>query len=115
MDARAAFNDAALAAVQSEIARLGTELSYLQVCELPEAESRDIVVAGKEVQLTTFRQRAPSSSGGEVLVTIQVARFGLGGIVSYQIERGLIFSPSAAPRDATERELTGSSKETTIG
>ena len=108
MDARAAFNDAAVAAVQSELVRLRTELSYPEACELPEAEVRDVVVAGREVQLTTFRQRAPSSASGEILVAVQVARFGLGGIVSYQIERGLIFSPSAAPRDATEAELTGS-------
>ena len=108
MDARAAFNDAALAAVQSEIVRHGTELSYLQACELPQTQVRDIVVAGREVQLTTFRQRAPSSSSGEILVAVQVARFGLGGIVSYQIERGLIFSANAAPREATGPELTGS-------
>jgi len=108
MDARAAFNDAALAAVQSEIVRLKTELSYSRACELPEAKGRDIVVAGREVQLTTFRQRVPSSSSGEVLVTVQVARFGLGGMLSYQTESGLIFSPSAAPRDATEAELNGS-------
>jgi len=108
MDARAVFNDAALAAVQSEIVRLITALSYPQACELPETQVSDIVVAGREVQLTTFRQRLPSSSSGEILVVVQVARFGLGGIVSYQIERGLIFSPSAAPRDATEAELTGS-------
>jgi hypothetical protein len=108
MDARAFFNQAALAAVESEIVRLRTELSYRQACELPETEVRDIVVAGREVQLTTFRQRAPTSSNGDILVAVQVARFGLGGIVSYQTERGLIFSPSAAPRDATGPELTGS-------
>ena len=108
MDARAAFNDAAIAAVQGEIVRLRTELSYPQACELPETDVRDIVVAGREVQLTTFRQRVPSSASGEILVVVQVARFGLGGIVSYQIERGLIFSPSAPPRDATGPELTGS-------
>ena len=108
MNARAAFNTAALAVVESEIVRLRTALSYAQACELPEAEGRDIVVAGREVQLTTFRQHAPSASSGEVLVTVQVARFGLGGMVSYHTERGLIFSPSAAPRDATGPELTES-------
>ena len=37
-----------------------------------------------------------------------VARAGLGGIVSYQMERGLVFSPSAAPREATQVELQNS-------
>ncbi len=108
MDARAAFNDAALAVVESEIVRLRTTLSCAQARELPEAEGRDIVVAGREVQLTTFRQPAPSASGGETLVTVQVARFGLGGMVSYHTEKGLIFSSSAAPRDATGSELVES-------
>jgi len=68
MDARAAFNDAAIAAVQGEIVRLRAELSYPQACELPETEIRDIVVAGREVQLTTFRQHVPSPGRGEVWV-----------------------------------------------
>lgn len=109
MDARAAFNDAALAAVQSEITRLRAELSYPQACELPETAIGDVVVAGREVQLTTFRQRLPSSSSGEILVVVQIARFGLGGVVSYRTEKGLVFSSGAAPRDATGAELAGSS------
>ncbi len=108
MSALATFNDEALAVIRSEVDRLRGELTFSQALALPEAEGKDIVVAGKEVQLTIFRQTEPSFLKGDVLVTVQVARFGLGGIVSYHTERGLVFSPSEAPREATQIELQNS-------
>jgi hypothetical protein len=105
MKALAVFNDAALAAVQSELDRLGTELTFTQARALPEAQAKDIVVAGKEVQLTIYRQTELGFLNGGVLLTVQLARFGLGGVVAQKIERGLVFSAGAAPRDATEGEI----------
>jgi hypothetical protein len=46
--------------------------------------------------------------GEGVLVTVQIARHGLGGIVSFHTERGLVFGPHGDPRDATEQELQNS-------
>jgi hypothetical protein len=103
----AAFNDAAVAVISSEVARL-RELTFSQALALPEAAGRDIVIAGKEVQLTVFRQTEPHLLKGDVLVTVQVARFGLGGMVSYHTERGLVFSPGTTPREATQVELQSS-------
>lgn len=105
MKALATFNEAALAAVRAELDRLRSKLTFAEVHAMPEAEAKDIVVAGREVQLTTFRQTGPRFLRGGVLITVQLARFGLGGVVSQQIERGLVFSPDSAPRDATEVEL----------
>ena len=91
--------------MRRELDRLRTELTFAQASAVPDAEATDIVVAGKEVQLTIFKQTGPGFLKGRVLITVQLARFGLGGVVAQQIERGLIFSPDAAPRDATEGEL----------
>jgi hypothetical protein len=101
----ATFKEEALAAVRSEVDRLKAELTYAQALALPEAAGKDIVVAGKEVQLTIFRQTEPPFLKGEVLVTVQLARFGLGGSVSHQTERGIVFSPIEPPREATPVEL----------
>jgi len=105
MKALSAFNDEALAAVRSELDRLRSALTHTQARALPEAEAKDILVAGKEVQLTVFRQTEPHFLKGGVLISVQLARFGLGGVVCQRIERGLVFSPDSAPRDATEGEL----------
>jgi hypothetical protein len=65
-------------------------------------------VAGREVQLTIYRQAAVRSLGRQVLVTVQLARHALGGVVSFHIEKGIVFSPEAPARDATEQELLDS-------
>jgi hypothetical protein len=101
----AQFNEQALRTVQDHVERLRTTLSYADALRLPEATGEDIVVSGREVQLTIFRQIEIESLRGQVLVTVQVARFGLGGTTSYQTEKGLVFSAAAPPRDATEDEL----------
>jgi hypothetical protein len=108
VSALATFNDEARAVVRAEVDRLKAELTFSTALALPGAVAKDIVVAGKEVQLTIFRQTEPPFLKGDVLVVVQVARAGLGGIVSYQMERGLVFSPSAAPREATQVELQNS-------
>jgi hypothetical protein len=108
LSARATFNDEALAVVTAEVDRMRGELTFSQALALPQATGRDIVVAGKEVQLTIWRQTDLHLLKGDVLITVQVARFGLGGMVTYQTERGLVFSPGAPPRDATPVELQNS-------
>lgn len=105
---RQTFNDESLALVQREIERLRGELTFEAARDLPQAEGRDVVVAGKEVQLTIFRQTGLEFLNGSVLVTVQVARFGLGGTNTFRVERALVFSPGVPPRDATESELAES-------
>lgn len=108
MTSPAAFTDAATAAVLAHIESLRSELSFDQARALPEAAAQDIVVAGKEVQLTVYRQAELPFLSGQVLVAVQLARYGMGGITLFMIERGLVFSPDSAPRDATEQELADS-------
>lgn len=105
---RQAFNEESLTLVEREIERLRAGLTFEKARNLPQAEGRDVVVAGREVQLTVFRQTDARIGDGGVLVTVQVARFGLGGTNTYRVERGLVFSPDAPPRDATEEELVTS-------
>ena len=81
------------------------ELSFDDVLNLPEAAAEDIVVAAKEVQLTVFRQLGIPSLPDAVLITAQVARAGLGGMVSYHHEKGLVFFSTGGYREATEDEL----------
>jgi len=102
------FADAVAAALQVEIERLRAELTFASARSLREAEGRDVVVAGKEVQLTIFRQYDLPILKGQVLVTVQIARHSLGGIVAFRQERGLVFSPDAPTRDATGDELSAS-------
>lgn len=80
-------------------------LSLDDVLKLPEAAAEDIVVAGKEVQLTLFRQLGIPNYPDAVLITAQVIRAGLGGIVSYHYEKGIVFFSTGDRREATEDEL----------
>jgi len=80
-------------------------LNLGEALSLPEAEAEDIVVAGKEVQLTVFRQTGIPNLPDAVLITAQIIRAGLGGLISYHYERGLVFLPNGGNRDATEDEL----------
>jgi hypothetical protein len=105
MHPREAFNQAALAEVQRHIQRLRNELTYEAAKALPESEGSDVVIEGREVALTIFRQVGLPVLGDNVLVTVQIARHALGGIVSFHTERGLVFGPLGAPRDATQQEL----------
>ena len=106
---RQIFDKESLALVQREIERLRAGLTFEKARELPQAEGRDVVVAGREVQLTIFRQTDAGIPGRGVLVTVQVARFGLGGTNTYRVERGLVFSPGVPARNATQEELVASS------
>lgn len=57
--------------------------------------------------LTTFRQKDVPAPG-QVLVTVQIARHGLGGPTTFKVESGLVFSSDGSVRDATDDELVRS-------
>jgi hypothetical protein len=103
-----AFAVEAERAVDTRIAQLRSTLAFATASALPEAQFEDVVIAGKEVLFTVFRQSNIPFLAGQVLVTVQVARHGLGGVVSFQTEKGLVFSPGHPVRDATPQELQDS-------
>ena len=99
------FWNEAVKVVEAHAARLGDSLSFDDALALPAAESSDIVILGKEVLLTIFRQSDVPSLKDQVLVTVQVSRQTMGGMSTSLRERGLVFSADAPPRQATEEEL----------
>lgn len=102
------FKEDALEVVRQHVEHLRQTLSFADALSLREADAQDILVTGKEVQLTVYRQTNVPFLTGRVLITVQLARHGLGGVVAHHIERGLVFSPGAATRDATDQELLDS-------
>ena len=83
-------------------------LTFEEAAALPEASGEDTRLAGARCAVTVFRQRDPYELPNSILVTVQVARRGLLGIVSYHTERGLIFTPQGTIREASELELQNS-------
>ena len=84
-------------------------LSFEDALKQPAAAIEDVVVAGKEVQLAVFRQSGIPDLPEAVLITAQITRAGLGGVINYRHEQGWIFFPSGGNRDATETELLATS------
>ncbi|MGR8946830.1 MAG: hypothetical protein ACU84Q_02205 [Gammaproteobacteria bacterium] len=72
---------------------------------LPRAQIEDVVISGKEVQVTVFKQVGVPPFANATLVTVQIVRAGLGGILNYQYEKGLVFDDSGYVREATDYEL----------
>jgi hypothetical protein len=101
------FRADALREIEGRIDRLRLALTYAEALGLPQVDPQDIVIANREAQLAIFRQSGQPLEG-HVLVTVQVARHGLGGVVSFNLERGLVFSQDGSVRDATDQELLGS-------
>ena len=100
-----AFKTAALIEVEAQIDRLRHSLDFDNALALPERQSRNIAICGREAQFTLFRQ-LDRPHPGAVLVTAQVARHALGGITTLCFERGLVIVRDAPARDATEDELS---------
>jgi hypothetical protein len=98
------FRSEALCAIDAQIASLRATLDFTAASSLPHARSLDIVLAGREAQLTIFRQN-DQPSPGKILVTAQVARHSLGGVTSLHFEKGLVISPDGVLREATDLEL----------
>jgi hypothetical protein len=80
-------------------------LSYREVAELPIEAGEEALLAGAKSSITVFTLRGPYTQSNSLLVAVQVARRGVLGVASYYTERGLIFSPDAPVREATELEL----------
>lgn len=80
-------------------------LDYAQAQTLPRASIEDVVIAGKEVQLAVFKQEKIVGLPGAILVTAQIARAALGGMLSFHYETGLVFEEEKTVREATEEEL----------
>jgi hypothetical protein len=99
-----AFRAEALHVLQQQADRLRRTLDLAGALALPAASFEDIVLCGREAQLTIFRQ-ADQPSSGQVLVTAQIARHALGGVKSLAFDRGLVFSSVGPARDATDLEL----------
>lgn|GEM_PF-2169732 len=99
------FEREAHTVVDQKLAELGL-LSFSDAADLPEALYSDIVVTGKEVQMTIFRQLPATGLPDAVLVTVQLARASLGGLISYHYERALVYSASGEVREATQNELS---------
>ena len=95
-------------AAQNHVAGLVEDLmrlSYQGAADLPRAEFDDIVIAGKEVQLTIFKQEDIRDLPGAILVTAQIVRAALGGVLSFHYEKGLVFEKDKSAREASEEEL----------
>ena len=99
------FKAEAIKEVDARVAELRSTRSFETASSLPEAHAEDIVVAGREVQLMIFRQSSVPLLAGQVLVTVQISRHGMGGVLLFRTERGLVFSPGMPARDATAEEL----------
>jgi hypothetical protein len=93
--------------IEAHAEELRGSLSYADALALPEADSRDIVIQGREVLLTVFRQ-ADVPLPGKLLVTVQVSRHTMGGMSTSLRERGLVFSAASPPRPATAQEMRDS-------
>ncbi|MGI9290412.1 MAG: hypothetical protein ACR2QG_03935 [Gammaproteobacteria bacterium] len=98
------FYQEAGSVAEQKIAAL-KKLSFAEAADLPGAVLDDIVVGSKEVQMTVFKQQGIHALGDSILITVQLTRAGLGGVINYQLEKGLVFFPDGEVRDATEQEL----------
>ena len=81
------------------------QLTYHDAGQMPHAEFDDIVIAGKEVQLTIFKQDEVPNLPGAILITAQIVRAALGGVHSFHYEQGLVFEEHKSAREASEDEM----------
>jgi hypothetical protein len=101
------YNEEAARIIEDRIEELRI-MTFAEAATLPETSSEDQLVAGEKASVTVFRQDSPYQLDGRVLVTVLVARSRWFGMISYHIERGLVFSPDEQVREATETELQNS-------
>ena len=93
--------------IRSRIEELRT-LTFANATVLPETVGEERIILSRKCALTVFVQHSPHFLPEQILVTVQVARFGVLGLSSYHVERGLVFSPDGSIRDATEEDLQNS-------
>ena len=105
MAVRARYQSEANRIVAERIAHLRS-LTHEQAASLPElSDCEDLVLDGNNCAVMVVAQRDTYLLPGAVLVTVTVVRRGFLGIASYHTERGLVFAPNVAVREATELEL----------
>jgi hypothetical protein len=97
--------------LERRAAQLRATLDFVSAGARPQGTAEDIVLAGREAQLTVFRQADPPGLPDTVLVTLQIARFGMGGVTSFRAEKGIVFDASGLVREATLRELEESGQQ----
>ena len=93
--------------IDGRITRL-RQMAFAEAAALPEVSGEDVVIAGTKASVTVFRQHSPYQLEGRILVTVLVARERWFGMTAHHIERGLVFSSGADPREATDIELQNS-------
>ena len=98
---RSAFQEEVDALLERRVANL-MQLRFKDAAALPETDGREVVICGQGCQVTVFRQ---VTEGGDVVVTVQIARPTLAGMISSHTERGVVFSERKHVREATAQEL----------
>jgi hypothetical protein len=93
-------------AMEARITRL-KQLTFEQAASLPESAAEEAVLGGSKCTFTVFRQQNRDGLPNTVLVTVQVARRRL-LIMGEPPERGVVFTPEGAAREATVLELCNS-------
>jgi hypothetical protein len=97
--------------VESEMTRL-RRLSHGEAKSLPESSESDVVIAQKAASLTVFRYAdevvTDDLPADHVLVVVLASRAQFFGMAQRHFERGLVFAPVGAARDATASELANS-------
>lgn len=101
MNNDSAFDIEAQRLLDQRIAQV-QRLRISDISALPEASGEDLIIAGQKCSLTIYRQR---TSDDQLLVTVQLGRPSLAGLVSFHRERGLVFSRDGSVREATPEEL----------
>ena len=81
---------------------------YEKALALPQVQREDLLVAGARASFTLSRHINAPHLEGCVLVVALVARPRWFGMAAHHTERGIVFSPNAAPREATAVELQNS-------
>ena len=103
----AEFDAEARALVDEEVSRLRA-LSFQAAGGLPACDGRHVLIGGRDASLTTFRYASPYGLDGAVLVVVLAALPRFFGMTARHIERGLVFSHTDQPREATQTELENS-------
>ena len=81
------------------------QMTYSAIQALPQSSAQDVEILGGNATLMVSRQDNPDPLQTGVMVVVTVARATLVGFASYHWEKGLVFSASSEPREATDAEI----------
>jgi hypothetical protein len=95
--------------VQSRLSQF-RRLTYQEAATLQPPQGESLILSDIACKLWVYVQRDahPPLPKDAVLVTVQVARERVWGMVSYHTEGGLVFMPHGEVREATDIELRDS-------